>query len=455
MKFLYRYLFFLFCCLLPYNAYSMAKFDVSATVGNVTDKITTIAEDVQAKIKGVAETLKGSKFINAAKEGFAKIKDLKDKATNAINQAKQQVSDTMGAVKDTVDSVNESVNTLKDGVAQSVGNIVSSSAAVISNLQSEQSTLQSDYQSKIATNEAERDSIIKKHQENIKILEEMKKEKADNPQLVKEYNDKIQEANAAIKKAQEECQVKNSQAKEAYDEQNNKLEEQIKSLVDASSALNAAGDATSKAKDAAKSLFGKKGAALNKSISENFYNEDEQENVSRNAQIENYRRKIELEDTTDAYYKSITVLAKGDESEDKTEDLRSNAQVTDTMPAAIMMDTSILVEQMRSMLQFAKLQIADLKSVTAREMVKLPRHLTDYNTLMESNLDVYKDIVKKKKESLSLGDLKDAYNDAKSTYDDVKNSAQSMYDDAKAAYDDAKSMYDDAKNTAQNAIDGL
>lgn len=406
-----------------FRVYAQSVLDVSHIVGSNINKAADIGQNGWQKQLDMAAVKKSTKFIDAAKEGRRKIKKLKS-----------QAQETVKATQDLKASVEQNIDQVKDGLAGAAYNLAASNAAVLSSLQAQQTQAKAEYEAKVQGYEATRDSTVKKHEENIKIYEKMKSEDSSK---AKEMDEKINEAKKAIQKAQDDCSSQIENAKKEYEEKNSKYEQQINTLKAAAANTDplSTDNLKNKATDKAKSLLGGDGNALNSSIAENFYAEDEQEDIERNKQINNYRRKTEFQDMMESYQQAIKVLAEGDKSKDYADDLKSEGPTTETAPAPVVVNATLLVEQMRSMMKYAKLQIAEMKIATARDMVKMPKRLSDYSTIMESNLDVYEQIGqgKLKKSGFSLND------------------AKKMYDKAKTGIDEAKSKYEEAKEVVSAA----
>ena len=129
---------------------------------------------------------------------------------------------------------------------------------------------------------------------------------------------------------------------------------------------------------------------MNEIIANNFYAAGEETSSDRNAEISNYRRDTLLKDTSGVLTQASKIMSAGDSGLEYTKSLQSNAQIPETTPAAVMLDLSLKVETLKVILTYARLLVAEMKMITAKDMISLDKKLNNYNKdVTVFNLDDY------------------------------------------------------------------
>lgn len=382
---------------------------------DVTKPATTVMEQ-GGKVQGNAQDLqKGAehvktyqKMLDGAKEGISKLKELKQQAGDLKTAAGNLKSSVDGAVE-TAKSTASSLATLDD-------------AQQLVNLQTMQAQAKSNYEQQVKNLEADRDASIKKYQDNNKVIEETI---AKNPEQKSVLQPQIDENNAKIKEITDKYQKLIDSSKQVYERTNASYAEQISSLQSAAANVDPLSNVNAEsAKKMVSGLFGgDAGVAMNEIIAKNFYAKDEEESTERNGELTNYRRDTALTDSADVYYQAVQIMSIGDMYLDYVKSLQNNAQVTETTPAAVTLDLTIKVENMRSLLNYARLLVAEMKMLTAQDMVSLPKKLNNYSKDVTAfNLDDYE--YKEKKKSLleQAKDMKKKAEDAVAAGKDIAGS---------------------------------
>jgi len=395
MNNIFRYILLtlLMVCVAHY-AYATLKIDVSNLAGKVTETVGRVTGNAQDLVKGVEHTKTYTKMLDGAKEGLGKINELKDKATawkKAISDAKSQVSSATNSLSSAVSSA----------VSQAKGmqnSIMNSNAQDLINAQNAQAQAKANYEAQIKDLEASRDAEIKKYQDNNKIIDEAI---AADPSRASTLGEQLDENYIKILEIENKYQKLIDNSKQSYEKTNNQYQEQIASLMSAATNIDPLSNVNAdSAKKAISGLFGgDSSSAMNAVIAQNFYKDGETPSAERNGEIGNYRKNVALEDTADVYYTAVQMMSAGDGNLEYAKSLQSNTQVSETTPAAVMLDLSLKVETMRSLLNYARLLVAEMKMITAQDMVALSKHLNNYDKdVTEFDLDdyEYKEVKKRK-----------------------------------------------------------
>ena len=181
--------------------------------------------------------------------------------------------------------------------------------------------------------------------------------------------------------------------KTAYQEQVANIDKQIQTVQSA-----AAEESLSLAKDglnAAKSMFGDKSqssAELNKTIANNFIPEKEQLTTENMKKVEDYRQKTKTADILRAYSIALQIRANRGENTEKADDTASDVSAMDGSSAAIALDTQLKVQNMKSLLDYTKLLVQEMKMKSASDLanIKAGKLNNPNKDVTQFNLDDYK-----------------------------------------------------------------
>ena len=396
------------------------KFDVSKPVTKVmqnVEKVQGIAADTQKQLEHVKTY---QKMLDGAKEGMEK-----------FNELKKEYNDTMSAVNDVKNSADGLKSSVADGVNQA--NSLTGSMAdanQLLNLQTQQAEMQKQYEKEVKELEDSRDAQIKALQtQNAELKEMLGGSNHEEARAKIDANDK------EINELMDHYEKLIADKKLVYDRAQSSLTGQMNQLKEAATNIDQLSNVTSDLKDkAVSSLFGGNAAvAMNEMMAKNFYKADEEESTDRSGEIMDYRYKKEREDAAAAYQEAVQIMSAGDEHLTYAKSLQSNAQVTETEPAAIMLDISIKIEQMRELLKFARLLAAEMKMESAKDIVNVNKRLNDYTKDVQNfRMDDYdvdpKKKLKDKLKDISLSDIKNTVNKAKDKLNDAKEIYQDVND---------------------------
>ena len=393
------------------------KFDIPQVAHQAVKlpgKISGIAADTQKQVEHMKTY---TKMLDGAKEGLAKVKKLKqsveskiaevkDKVTSAISEvqgaidsAKSQVQGAIDSAKSQVQGAIDSAKSAAQGAISQAQNAVGSATSAVQgalgpaqeliNAQTALSRSKSECDAKIKELESSRDASINKYKENNQILEQ---DSLANPQNKLANQEQIEQNNAKIAELEKSCQQSIAETKATYDELNKQYEDQISQLKSAATNVDPLSNIDKdSAKKALSGMFGgDAGGAMNEIIADNFYASGEEASSERNGEINHHRRDAALTDTTEVFHQAVKVMSAGDSGLEYTKSLQSNAQVTETTPAAVMLDLSLKVETLKVMLTYARLLVAEMKMMTAKDMIGLDKKLNNYNKdVTVFNLDDY------------------------------------------------------------------
>lgn len=411
-------------CFVATSSMATIKFDVTNPMTSITEqvgKVQGIATDTQKQLEHVKTY---QKMLDGAKEGMKKFNELKSQAEsvkNKVNDVKNKVNDVKNAAGEVASSATSAVgNTVSS--ATSVVNEAAAGAQNLVSVQNEQAAAKSRYENQVKDLESERDAQIKKFQDNNEIIQKTINE---NPAQASALQQSLDDNNAKIKELEQEYQTKIDEATQSYKTADAAFSKKLNSLKSAASNIDPLNNVTAdSAKKAISGLFGgNSAAAMNEVIAKNFYAADEADSTKRNGEIMNYRRETALNDSADVYQQAVEAMSAGEENLEYVKSLQSNAQVTETTPAAVTLDLSVKVANMKALLKYAKMLVAEMKMATAQDMIGVSKHLNNYSKDVTAfNLDDYQ--YKAKKKSL-LDTAKDIKNAAQSTVAAAKDTAGS------------------------------
>lgn len=405
-------------CLVASSSLATVKFDVSNPMTSITEQIGKVqgtATDTQKQLEHVKTY---QKSLDGAKEGMKKWNELNAQAEsvkNKVNEAKSEIDEAKSQVNDVKNAAGETMSS-----ATSAVNDATAGAQNLVNVQNEQAAAKSRYENQVKDLESERDAQIKKYQDNNEIIQ---KTINDNPSQASALQQSLDDNNAKIKEIEQEYQAKIDEATQSYKTADAAFSKQLSSLKATASNVDPLNNVTpDSAKKAISGLFGgDSSAAMNEVIAKNFYAADEADNTKRNGEIMNYRHETALNDSADVYQQAVEVMSDKGENLEYVKSLQSNAQVTETTPAAVTLDLSVKVANMKALLKYAKMLVAEMKMATAQDMIGVSKHLNNYSKDVTAfNIDDYK--YKPKKKSL-LDSAKDLKNKAQNTVAAAKDTA--------------------------------
>ena len=401
------------------------------------------AEDMQKEVMKQVESatkvggnLEGNSIIGNIRSGMDKANSLKDSATSTVNGAvgtatgavgsatgavNGAVGTATGAVGSATGAVNGAVGTATGAVGAAtgaasgaIGNGVNAAAGSVTSGTS--SANNTDQYNLIALQTKQIDEIQQvrdqlkdiedecvgkhdKYNEEIAKLEKLKEQNPEVQSQIDEYNQQMQANEEECRQRVEEKNAEIEQINQNYNQQINELKANAGGTnpLNGNTVTGAAGQQVSNLLGGS----GSSGSSLDAIIAPNFYpTSNPTRTPQSDGEIDTYRKQVELNDSADVYYQALQIMADGDNSIDVAEEFRSNAQATETTPAAVMLGISINVEQMKSLHKFAKLLIAEMKQSTARDVMKMDRVLNNYEKDMtKTELDSYKKKKKKKKKN--------------------------------------------------------
>ena len=393
-KLKYSLIITLIVCFTASPSLATIKIDVAKAASTVSETAGKIYGEAQDVVKQVEHNKTALKALDGFKEGAAKLKDLKGQFDGAI-----------GAASKLKASVQNAGTQLGSQVSSLGTSISASNAQELIRVQTNQAQAKKNYETQIQDIKAERDAQLVKYKDNNLRLEQMKREDATQASA---YQSQIDENNAKIKEITDKYQKMMDNSTQVFERANASYERQMETLKKAATNVDPLKDAKASGKKAISGMFGgDPGPAMNEVIKNNFYSADETPSAERNGEIATYRQNVALNDTADVLYQSVYVMSAGD-IHSKTaidayneyiESLRSNAQVTETTPGAVTLDLSLKVENMKVLLNYARLLVAELKMVTANDMIGMDKKLNNYSKDVTAfNMDDYE--YKKPKESL-------------------------------------------------------
>lgn len=383
------------------------KFDISHTANKAVETVSGWAEQAQKLIeesttiqtmiaygKGAIETAKW------LKEQADMVKDTVNQTTGAINDVKNTATSAVGDVTSEVGGTVGDVTGAASGtIGSAAGGALSTASSVAGNTQSaqqllslknEKASLESEYNTGVETRKTEYEGQIKSYQDNNAVYQQ---QIAEDPSQKEALEDKIAANNEAIQKLQAEYEANEEKEKTAYQEQVANIDKQIQTVQSA-----AAEESLSLAKDglnAAKSMFGDKSqssAELNKTIANNFIPEKEQLTTENMKKVEDYRQKTKTADILRAYSIALQIRANRGENTEKADDTASDVSAMDGSSAAIALDTQLKVQNMKSLLDYTKLLVQEMKMKSASDLanIKAGKLNNPNKDVTQFNLDDYK-----------------------------------------------------------------
>ncbi len=372
-------------CLLYTPVQATIKFDAARSVGEIAKSVTEQVSNTVDKAQKQIEHLKTyQKMVDGAKEGMNKINEIKsqvEEAKSAIDTVKSSAQN----LKDTAAGATGIVSEATGAVGDVAGSVNIEGAQELIRLQNDLTQMKASYETKIQDIKSDYEAEVGPYKENNQLIEE---QIAQDPAQKTILQAKIEENNAKIAEIDKKYKEQLAQAAKDFAAENEIVQEQINILkekanltsLDAEGAMNAISGVFS----------GNASAAMNEVIAKNFYKENEEESAEGNKRIKNYRDSVFREDSANVYAQAVALMSEGDADLELVEKLQSNAQVVETTPAAVTLDISNKIQNMKVLLKFAKLLVAEMKMTTAQDMVNVSKKLHNYGKDVTAfNLDDY------------------------------------------------------------------
>ena len=297
-------------------------------------------------------------------------------------------------------------------------------------LKAQKMALESERDDAITAAQEEINGKISLAQENIGKLQAMA---AQEPDRKTEYEAQIADYQNQISQYNEELQTTSDTVTGQYQSRIAAVDEQITALRD--EAIAKAGEATA---DKLKSVFGggdeEDAAAMNEMIKNNFLEKDDELTIENITPRRNYRKLTALKDTVAAFNNAWKVKKSRYENDEKTEEIQAEVEQMDGASSSLGMDIQLKVENIKSLLEYTRMMVNDMKKITAVELSSLSNNwklnrydkdvtefnLDDYIYEKESVKDKALDILKSVKENGVKGTAENMLNNA---VDNKQNSA--------------------------------
>lgn len=304
-----------------------------------------------------------------------------------------------------------------------------------------------------------------KMKEEEEQAKEAKEERVDGFLGVSGYKANIEENEKAIAQMEEEIKkIPESETVKALDDdiaaKKEALEERKKELE--ATAEKAKGDAKAKAAvygaaagamvvSALGGLLGGGGQEYAKAAADNFVPEGEAAGGELMSEMAQKRREQAAKDTIDAYIVALEIKQQLADNNKMVQDLNEDMAEVEDSKSSILTETSgIKIKTMKNILDFVKLQIAELKMETSLDMLSAPMEVKvkdsfnfdDYVFTQEdatgeaekSWLEKVKSAKKGAEETIA--DTKKGVENAKKTAEDVKKQGEGLVKDGKSIADD-------------------
>ena len=373
------------------------KFDVSKGVGKVTTTVSGWMEVAKKQMEQSATLQTMIAYGKGAVETAKKMKELQGAVGDMAAEAQSVVDESSGLVSGAISDA-------QNAVGGAVGDAMSKTgdAQELLELKAQKMSL-----------ESERDDAIATYQNQIS-----------------QYN--------------EELQTTSDTVTGQYQSRIAAVDEQITALRD--EAIAKAGEATA---DKLKSVFGggdeEDAAAMNEMIKNNFLEKDDELTIENITPRQVFRKLTALKDTVAAFNNAWKVKKSRYENDDKTEEIQAEVEQMDGASSSLGMDIQLKVENIKSLLEYTRMMVNDLKMVTAHELNdlnswKLNRYdkdvtefnLDDYIYEKESVKDKALDIIKSVKENGVKGTAENMLNDAVDNKQDSASSPATISDPLEA-----------------------
>lgn len=362
------------------------KFDVGLpgkfveSVSRFSEKISenykNIERVVHEKILGFADKELGplKKTVSGGKKMVDDVKDKADDAKDKFDDAKDKAEEKLEPLKDKIDEGKDYVDKVKDKVeqAENASGVDKEKAAELAKLQLEKGKISQEYRDKIDASNQGFDSSIKVLDDNMS---------AYNKELASAgiSEDKKLSLNNQLADIGEQKSAKVTEKaiaeKELQDEQNVKLKEidaKLKSL-----GKEMANKGYYGLMDKAKSLesFQKKA----------FLAEGEPETSENVAKITRTRRSQAYDELVNSINVSLRVIASVDDGNKAAKEYKDGVDIAEGENTSIAMDTSIKIEEIKALMRYLEIAVAESKFKTSVALAKI-----DEYTISDESRDITK-----------------------------------------------------------------
>lgn len=423
---------------------------------NVTQIVQPIADQYESIKKGIQGAVEASDVVKQAKEKFEegkkKIEEAKKKAEEykaAAEKAKKLAEDTKSKVEKAKSGVEGAAEKAKQMKAQA------EAKAQYLTVQNELNDLREERQRYIDDENAKYDANIEALKYNNEIYRQKKAEDASSGED-NTYDADIERNNEEIEFLEEEkAVIMESETVKKYDsdiaakeETLKKSEEDMKAITAKAVAVGTMA-ATTLASSLGGILGGKGAAAYDEVANKNFAPEGEIAGPEIMEKLAAQRRQMAAKDTIQAYITALEIRQQKIDNDEMIEQLKTDMAEVEDAKSSILTETSgIRVKAMKNILDFIKLQLAELKMETSLDMLNVPY---EYKRKTNFNFDDYvftkEDATGEKEKSWM-----DKAKDLKKTAEDTYEKGQKQVDNAKKQVDDAKNQYNELKGTVDEAI---
>jgi len=416
-----------------FSSQAQIKFDVSRGANKTMETASGYAEEAQKLmeestfIQTVVAYGKGAMEVaKMLKENIDEVKGMIDDAKGTVNSLKETAT---SAVSDLNQEVGNLQGDLTGAVGSATGGLSETASAAaektrmakeLASLKNEKSSIESEYNTAAAARKTELEGQIKSYQENNDAYQKMI---AEDPSQKEELETKIAANNQAINSLREQYEAQEAEEKEAMSVRLAEVDAKIQSLRDqvTEQSLSLANEGVT---SMAKSLFGgnnQSAAELNQTIANNFIPEDEPETAASIGRVRKYRNKVMANDISAAMSTAMNIRASRGQNNEKADDLFEKVPAMDGSTAAVAMDTQIKVENMKAILLYTKLMLAEMKMRTAMDLAKLNVYKlrNPGKDVTQFNLDDYK---YKKPSKINKESISKAVTKGKSVFGDIKDS---------------------------------
>lgn len=443
-------------------ALSQVKFDITATSGKATETVSEWGGKAKKVMDENATLQTLISYGKAAKEGIANLQALKEMAEQTVgdvvdsaNQIKDEATGMAGDISGEIGGISGAVGGAVGGVAGGAA-AKAQSAQELLKAQNEKKELEAKSKEEITTQQAEVSGKVKALEDNNANLQKMITE---NPAKKTEYdamivaNDKqIADYNASLKQISDTVGAQ-------YSSQLADLDTKIatakaKAQEDALAGLSAGADKL-------KGMLGDTATAeeLNKTIAKNFVGANEPVNEENRKRVDVNRRATQVVDTVGALNAALNIKKGLDENNDKTDETKGKADTSEGASSSVTMDIQLKIQNMKALVKYTKLLVADMKMRTANDMAGLSRYkLRDSEKdITQFNLDDYKyksSECGKEKKKKGLDGLKDTAKSVKgkvSAAKGVLNDAMDIYNAGTAAYNEVSPSFKSGGGSSNNS----
>jgi len=445
-----------------FNAAAQIKVDAGDVGGTAVDIvggvsldaskiIDPVAEKYQTIKKGLKGAIESSEKIQKAKEKYEELKkkreaiqqrinDMKAKVARAkklVDDAKSTVNNAIGVVKGVADDANKAIKKAEE-YKQKAENLKKQAEAVAKLKASKEELSNLETQQKAFVDEQNQslDAQIKVLNDNNETLEQMGEEEDEQFRKIQIKQNKgsietLEKQKSDIKTSERYQDFENQKKALQKDvQEKEKLVEQITNKL-AAKGSKLADKAAGKATAAVDSLLSGQSKEYDAISSKFFIPANEVEGGEILSQVIKERKKEAGKATLKAYATAMRIKSNLEVNQKALDDLKEDVAGTDSQTGALLIETSgTRVQIMHALLDYIKLMSAELKMLTANDLMNLPLR---YEHKKEFNFDDYvftSDDAKgiKKSKGLSISGIKSTISDTKNTISQTKDNINAAKD---------------------------